>query len=404
MTDTGRVGTYLDQVRRDVLQNRTLRNLLPAFVGVFLVSELYKQALPLYFEAAGISLAFLGILMAIANAVEIGASPIAGALADQIDRMRIAAWSGGLSAIVLAMFLVRPGIIGISFIVVFTTLSLLFLNNSITPAINAALEDGVDGIGWGIRDFSMYVGSAIGLAGASWLLAHTDRVELVFLFAVPILVAIAVLSWHRTDDSASMRSQLREIHVSRGSDIREQFASVSDRRLLYLFCLVEFTTTAGMSLSMFLLPVLATDLGLAASGYLLVYSMSRLIGAPASLVGGVITDHIPKKWLFVGNYAVEGLMLLIFAVAGGSVLFLIGMALFVAQTTFEPGVLAYFFENFTDEEGGTIWGIKGSVSKAASVVAPPIGGSLFVIDPALPFLLGSGLLLAGAVIATRLPR
>lgn len=404
MTETGRVGTYLDQVRRDVLQNRTLRNLLPAFVGVFLVSELYKQALPLYFEAAGISLAFLGILMAIANAVEIGASPIAGALADQVDRMRIAAWSGGLSAVVLATFLLRPGIVGISFIVVFTTLSLLFLNNSITPAINAALEDGVDGIGWGVRDFSMYVGSAVGLAGASWLLARTDRVEIVFSFAVPILVAVAVLSWRRADNPASIRPQLREIDFSRGSGIRKQFASVSDRRLLYLFCLVEFTTTAGMSLSMFLLPVLATDLGLAASGYLLVYSMSRLIGAPASLVGGVISDHIPKKWLFIGNYAIEGLMLLVFAVAGGSVLFLIGMVLFVAQTTFEPGVLAYFFENFTDEEGGTIWGIKGSVSKAASVVAPPIGGSLFVIDPALPFLLGSGLLLAGALIATRLPR
>lgn len=408
MTATERFNEYVTQVVDDVLRNEKLRALFPAFVGVFLIGELYGQALPLYFKAVGIPLSFLGVVKGVANAVQIGVSPVTGALADQMDRMRMAAVAAVGMALVLAAFALRPGPVGVATLVVAAAVASLVLNNAITPAVNAALEEGVEGIGWGIRDVGMYAGSAAGLAVGGAVLARTERVEFVFLLALPVLLGVGAIAWTRSSGVGfgGGFADLADLDVGGIFDfgVREQLRSVSDRRLLYVFCIVELATTAGMGMTMFLLPALATDLGLAASGYLFVYSASRLFGAPASLVGGVAADHLPKKWLFVGNYAVEGAMLLAFAVAGDPALFLVGMGLFVVQTTFEPGVVAYFFENFDDEEGGTIWGIKGSVHKVANVVAPVVGGALYGIEPHYAFLVGGGFMLVGAGVATLLPR
>lgn len=405
MSATDRFSEYVARVEDDVVRNDRLRALLPAFVGAFLVGELYAQALPLYFRAVGIPLSFLGVAKGAANAAEIAASPVAGTLADRFDRMRIAAGSAAVGSAALAAFALRPGRVAVAALVVVIAVALLVLNNSITPAVNAALDEGVEGIGWGVRDVGMYVGSAAGLAAAGALLARTERVEAPFLLAVPVLLGVGAIA-RRRGTGGSLRAALSGVELRDlfGVGVREQVRSVSDRRLLYGFCLVELLTTAGMGMTMFLLPALATDLGLAASGYLFVYSGSRLVGAPASLVGGVAADHAPKKWLFVANYAVEGAMLVAFAVADGAALFLAGMGLFVLQTTFEPGVVAYFFERFGDEEGGTVWGVKGSVNKVANVVAPVVGGALYAVDPHLAFLVGGGLLFAGAGVATTLPR
>ncbi|WP_135854800.1 MFS transporter [Halorussus salinus] len=405
MSTTNRLGEYVAQVTDGVLRNDKLRALFPAFVGIFLVGELYKQALPLYFEAVGIPLAVLGVVKSAANAVEIGVSPVAGVLADRTDRMGLAAVAAVAASVVLAAFALRPGRAVVTGLVVLTAVALLLLNNAITPAVNAALEEGVEGIGWGVRDVGMYLGSGVGLAAAGALVSRTERVEVIFLVAVPVLLGVGAVAWRRRSGGA-LRAALSDIELDDlfAIGVREQVRSVSNRRLLYAFCLVELATTAGMGMTMFLLPALATDLGLAASGYLFVYSASRLVGAPASLVGGVAADHLPKKWLFVANYAVEGAMLVAFGLADGPALFLVGMALFVVQTTFEPGVVAYFFDNFDDEEGGTIWGIKGSVHKVANVAAPVVGGGLYAIDPHLSFLAGGGLMLVGSGIATTLPR
>jgi len=64
---------------------------LPAFVGVFLVGGLYKPTLPLYFEAVGIPLALLGIVRSVADAVGVGAPPVAGVLADRMGLAAVAA-------------------------------------------------------------------------------------------------------------------------------------------------------------------------------------------------------------------------------------------------------------------------------------------------------------------------
>lgn len=175
----------------------------------------------------------------------------------------------------------------------------------------------------------------------------------------------------------------------------------------------------GGGMSLFLLPVLALEVGLGGATFLALFAGASVAAAPLSVAGGVAADRRSRKRLYVGNYAAETLMLLAFGLAGGSAflladgaarpfapgpaLFLAGPALFVVQTAFEPAVLAYFFDQFPDERAATAWSVEGTVSKAAGVVAPVAGGLLFDVAPGLPFLAGAALLAVGTAVAVTLP-
>ncbi len=125
------------------------------------------------------------------------------------------------------------------------------------------------------------------------------------------------------------------------------------------------------------------------------------------MVGGVLADRLSRKRLYVINFLTEAAMLAAFAgtaLAGvETVAFVAGLALFVLQTAFEPAVLAYFFGVFPESERGRVWGVDGTVARAAGLLSPVLLGWLYGIDPQLPFLLGAGLVATGTVVATTLP-
>jgi MFS family permease len=145
--------------------------------------------------------------------------------------------------------------------------------------------------------------------------------------------------------------------------------------------------------------------------------------APVSLYGGGLADRRSRKRLYVANYAAEAAMLAGFALAAGvpgvvaasptaadplarwfgPALFAVGLALYVAQTAFEPAVLAYFFDRFDDDVVGRAWSVEGVVAKAAGVVAPVAGGALYAVTPRLPFVVGAALLAGAAGVAVTLP-
>lgn len=402
--DGQRVG-YLREVFEGVLLDDDLRVLLPVFVAVFMLREVYTQALPLLFESLGISLAVLGVLKSLSSAVDVVLSPISGALADEGGRMTVAAVAAVAVGVLSLGYLFADTRLQLGILIVTFGVATMFLFNAVTPAVNAALDDGIEGAGWGIRDVSMYLGSGVGLAGASYVLSRTEQVSVVVALLAPVAFVVAGFIWTQTSDR-SLRTALSEVDADLlGSfALRDRLSAVSDRSLLAKFCAVELFTTLGAGMSLYLLPAFATEVGIGAALYFLVYSGSRVFGAPASLAGGVLADHVPKKYLYVGNFAIEAVMLVVFGFAVDQTLFYVGIVMFVAQTTFEPGVIAYFFENFDDEEAGTIWGIKGSVSRAVQIAAPSLGGVIYAFQPRLTFLVGGVFMGVGSVVALTLPR
>jgi predicted MFS family arabinose efflux permease len=169
------------------------------------------------------------------------------------------------------------------------------------------------------------------------------------------------------------------------------------------FLVVDGFSALGMGMCFYLVPVYAVDLGIGAGAFLLMFGGSHLFAIPFTVAGGVLTDRWNRKALFVGNYAIEVAMLAAFALAGGKPLFVVGIALFVLQTTFEPAVLAYFFDQFEESEAGTAWGLDGTVTRGIGIVAPPIGAAVYGVQPRSAFVAGTVFMTLSTVVALTLP-
>lgn len=420
--------SHVSRVARETLRDPRSRTLLVAFGTLFFLTELYAAAVPLLFDAVGLSAALYGVARAAANGVEIFSSPVLGTLADEYGRVRVAA----VAAVGTALALVGVGfarwfpiLVGL---IVVVAVGRLAVNNAVTPALSAVFDDGDAGTGWGLRDVVLYGGSALGLAVGSGLTVG-GGVRAVFPALAAASFGLAVVLWRRVggdavpdgdgeqrDDSEDGGQNETDSDDEQRDDsedgILSSIRSLSRPGVFARIAAVDLLVGVGTAALAFL-PLLAVAVGRSTTEFLALYGGAHLLAAPLSVVGGVLADRYSRKLLYVGNFAVEAAMLAAFAATAlgegpagttvETVLFLFGLALFVAQTTFEPGVLAYFFDVFPEEEAGQVWGLKGSVSKTAGLVGPVVLGWLYTVDPQLPFLVGAVLTAGGAVVAATLP-
>jgi MFS family permease len=405
-------------VAAPLVGDRELRAYYVVFAAVWFAGEAYAQALPLYFREVGISLAVLGVARSAASVANLVAEVPAGLLADRVDRATIAAVSCVGLGVLLVVFPAARTPVLVGGAVVAVALARQFVGSSVTPAISEAVDSERAGLGWGLRDVGIYGGGAAGLVVAGAVTARVGTVSAAFLPGGLAVLLAAGFLWTRVADHAipgapRPRTWARSLRAELGgvSPVTD-FRAVSNWRVLGVFCVVEAFVTAAGGLSLFLLPAYAADIGFAPAVVLGLFAASNLFGAPLSLVGGVLTDRYSRKWLYVGNYAAETVMLGVFAAAGTGLgaatvgtrpLFVVGLALFVVQTAFEPAVLAYFFDQFDDDEAGRAWSVEGLVARATGIVAPAAGGALYTVDPRLVFLAATVLMGAGTAVALVLP-
>jgi MFS family permease len=398
-----------------VFRDGDLRAYYLAFAALALVWEVYGRALPLLFEQVGLSLALLGFGRAGGSVLALVAEPVSGLLADRVDRAAMAAAAGVVLGALLGLLGLARSAPALVALVALAPPARQFVTNAVTPAVDAAAADGGEGLAWGIRDVGLYGGSALGAAVAGAALAATDDVGTAFLPLFAVLLVVSVVLWRRRDIDHAAGDVLAMVREAlEGVDPLGAFRDVSEWSVLARFCAVELFAVLGAGTSLFLLPAYAVEVGVPVDAVLFVFAAYNLLAAPVSLYGGVLADRHSRKWLYVGNYAIEAVMLGGFALAAGVPvpgldaaagvpLFGVGLALYVAQTAFEPAVLAYFFDQFDDEEAGRAWSVEGTVAKAAGVVAPAAGGVLYSVAPRLPFLVGGASMAVAALVAMTLP-
>jgi len=386
-----------------VARDRERTGLFAAYLLLFAVTDAYGQVLPLYYEAVGVSVGALGAAKSAGNLVEAVASTPAGVLADTADRAGIAAVAGGVLAVVLVAFPTASSALALGGLVVAYAVARLVFGVAATPLLSESFDDGSEGVGWAVRDTAIYVGGALGIAGSGVLVARTADVGVVFPALAPaIVVMVGVLAYtHRPSIDAGI--PLADLVADWPPNPLASFREISRPRVLARLLAVDFLAGLGMGLCFYLVPLYATHLGIEASAFLVVFGASHLVAVPFTLAGGVLTDRVSRKALYVGNYAIETVMIAAFALAGGPPLFLVGVALFVAQTTFEPAVLAYFFDQFDDDEEGRAWGIDGTVARGVGVVAPALGAAVYEVEPRLAFAAGAVAMLAATLVALGLP-
>lgn len=381
-----------------------IRMLFLAYFGLFVVTDAFQQAVPLYFDALGISSSALGVGLAVANAAEALLSPVAGVLSDRHDRLMIAFICGIGLAVLLAIFGFVTGPVQLIVLLVGISGFKLLFSNSIAPAFNEALDDEGDGFGWGVRDVSIYLGGAVGLAFGGIAVSLTNSVATVFFLLSLVLVPVSLGLYHRGDSSV-----MRDINHSRlfasitDLELLDAYRGVSSWSLLGRFLVIEMLVGIGMGMSLVFLPVFATEVATTPEGFLLVFSLSSVFAAPMSLLGGILTDRYSRKWLYVANFATETVMLAAFAVTQDFMFLIIGIGMYVIQTTFEPAVVSYFFDQFDEEEGGRVWSIKGTIAKTTGIVGPALGGVIYATSPHGLFTLGAIFTGLGTIAALTLP-
>lgn len=403
---------YLEAAWGRLYRDSEFRVLFVVFALHMAVAEAYGQALPLLFGALGLSAALLGVALSLASAVEVVLSPLAGVVSDAADRLTVTTFAVGLLGIVLGSFLVVSSAAGAVALVVLYAVGNRFFNTSAMAAVNETLEDGFEGFGWGVRDVGLYLGGAVGVGAGGVVVATFGDVRFVFGVLVVVVGLLGAVLWRASDPGGTDRESDRGLRTAlarwrtavTATGVVESFRAVSEPWTLARLLVVDGLVGLGVGMSLFLLPLYAAELGIGAGRYLLLFSGSLLLAAPLSLVGGVLADAVEQKWLYVGNATVEAAMLFAFALTGSARFFLVGLALYVIQTAFEPAVVAYIFGLFDDDEGGRVWSLDGMVSKAIGAVAPAVGGFLFGVEPRLVFLAGGVLTLAGALVATTMPR
>lgn len=384
--------------------DRTIPRFFLAYFLLFAVVTTYQQGLPLLYRAVGVPIAAYGIAKSVGNGLEAVASAPAGVLVDELGSSLVAIVAGLGIASVLVVLPLASTALALGVLVVVLAVARLVLGVALTPLVDSHLEEGSEGLGWGLRDVGIYLGSAVGLGVAGGVVARSGAIQSLFLVLVPVVGLLLVLLWHIRRPTLDSLPTLEAIRSSRAFDIRGAWNSISRPAVLARILAVDLFVTLGMGMSFFLLPVYAVDLGLDRAAFLFIFGGSHLFAAPLSVAGGALADRLPRKWLYAGNYWVEAVMLGVFALAGGPVMFGLGVTFFVLQTGFEPAVLAYFFDQFDESESGRAWGLDGTVERGAGLVAPAVGGAIYSIDPALPFGIGAVLTVVGAAIALTLPR
>lgn len=396
---------------RSSLPDRELSALLVTVALLGVATEAYHRALPLFVRSVGIPVVVLGLAESLAAGAQAVASTPLGLLADRVDRATLAGLGGLALAVLLGLF----GFVGTSsalaliVVVVLIAVVRLAASNSLTPLVEATLGER-SGLGWGFYGAAVYLGGAIGLAIASVVIGETLAwdIQSVFLAVVPALcLGIAVLWW--VHPPAISIEDIRPVPSTGDSsplrpDLLGAFQRVSRPRALLGLCLADALVTTGTAGSLFLLPLLAVDLGVAAETFLLGFGASLLVGAVLSLIGGVLADRVHSKRIYVANFLAEVAMLSAFALAGGAPLFAIGVGLYTIQTAFESGYIDYLFSLFEEDETGRVWGLNGTVNKAAATLGPAGGGVLYSMDPHAPFAGGAILVGLGTIVATGMPR
>lgn len=387
----------------ELVSNQDIRVLFLVFSGIWFVNDLYRQIVPLLFNQFGYSTVILGVALSMVAVIEVIISPITGVIADTFDRLAV----GGIASLGLAVLFtafalsdsLQVFIVLMAGVGGFHTL----LNNTATAAISESFSDNTKGIGWGIRDASIYLGGAAGLAVGGGVVAWVTDVRVAFLPCILLLLGMSALSFRRSLISLSGGRIASELSSLSRLKILDPFREFSDWNILYRFLVVKVLSGLGMGGTMFLLPVFATDIGIGASNYLFLLATSSLLGVGMSLLGGIALQFVHSKHLYVLNFAVEAAMLFGFAITTNAVFFVVGIGLFAVQTAFEPAVITFFFDKFDDDEGGRAWSIDGMVSKGVGIAAPVVGGAIYSIDPQTTFALGGVLTMLAAIVAVTIP-
>lgn len=346
--------------------------------------------LPLYADSFGATATTIGILFASYSLAQFVLSPVWGRISDRVGRKpvlvvtivgsAIGSLTLGLAGSLTVLFIGRiiDGASGASVAVARAAVA-----DVATPEQRPRLM-GLLGAAFG---FGFVIGPVVGS------LAALGGPEIPFFLAAAISAANAIATWIRVPESCVVTAA----GASSGS-IRDLSGTVG--RLVVL-TFVGITAFGAFEATFSLLAEVRLGLGEAEIGFvfaglgvLLVATQGGLIGPATRLVG--------ERQLIRIGLVLNVVGFLMLSTAESWALLIPGLAILaLGQGFITPALASAIAGSAEPGRSGAALGVQQSAGGLARVVGPAMGGALFAIELAVPYVVAAGLTLAALPIVPR---
>lgn len=346
--------------------------------------------LPLYADSFGATATTIGILFASYSLAQFVLSPVWGRISDRVGRKpvlvvtivgsAIGSLTLGLAGSLTVLFIGRiiDGASGASVAVARAAVA-----DVATPEQRPRLM-GLLGAAFG---FGFVIGPVVGS------LAALGGPEIPFFLAAAISAANAIATWIRVPESRVVTAA----GASSGS-IRDLSGTVG--RLVVL-TFVGITAFGAFEATFSLLAEVRLGLGEAEIGFvfaglgvLLVATQGGLIGPATRLVG--------ERQLIRVGLVLNVVGFLMLSTAESWALLIPGLAILaLGQGFITPALASAIAGSAEPGRSGAALGVQQSAGGLARVVGPAMGGALFAIELAVPYVVAAGLTLAALPIVPR---
>ena len=224
----------------------------------------------------------------------------------------------------------------------------------------------------GVHGVGGTIGSALGPISVYFLLSNINWREIFFIWSIPLFI-LAILFWSfvaRFETTSALESD--KINIQRPKSLKKPI--VNTKLIVIFIFMILMSLTWGMItfiLSPFLSEVKGFDIPQAA----LFIGISHLFGASGQIFGGILADRYSEKIALLFASSLQSLVLIcIYLFNPPVILFILYMALFIANAIFWPVTNSFLAKN-TKYIGSAFGGFILTVN-VVRALGPTIDGFL----------------------------
>lgn len=365
-------------------QKKSLLNLYVIFFVFFLISDCLDVFVPLYFVENNLSLIGLGIVQSLTLGLRFVFILI---LSKQKNQLR--KWWLLLILIVNSSSILITVLWLSEYYFYFVMILLLATRSAINVVFNPAVARLVTkenlGIGFGIRDIFLNLGSCIGLLLAGWLtIYHSQNIFIMFIFIGYIILMLLIwrfYSFYNKNNSDKTDEQEVQEEDKKGS-FKQLFLSLVKKHKpdFYYICFSSCLISLGMIVLSNYMPIYGNALNINANNIYILFSSSVFVTALLSLVGGIIIDKYSKKLLYQ-LYILLCLISTALLLPNSKALFVISLILLSIRGVLDNIEQAYFFELNAEEDIEKLWAVLSMLNMFVSFAGPIILG--YIIESSM---------------------